>query len=140
MPPTKPTKKNNVGGPGVKLFITAASVAATLGGWAMISAKETRPTQPVQSVPAATTQVVDQAQSLTLAPLPTLVPPLSAQVMTAGAAHPTASVSQSNARTAQAASAAPQPAAPALVLRDVSAPALSGRSAPAPAAKTGSSR
>ena len=138
MPPVKPSKKNNTGVPGVKLLIAATSLAATVGGWALISAQETKPVQVVQPPAAALAvapQVVAPVLSIKLAPLPTLVPPSQAQIVTV-----------SNQRAASAprpAAVAARPAAqPALVLRDVSAPAPSsgGSAAPAPAANTGSSR
>jgi hypothetical protein len=129
MPSVRPSKKSNTGVPGVKLLITAASLAATVGGWALISAKETQPAQPAQ--PSSTTQVVEPVFSLKLAPLPTLVPPSQAQVVTIS--NPRAA-----AAAPQPAAAAPQTASqPTLVLRDVSAPAPA---APAPATNTRSSR
>jgi hypothetical protein len=135
MPPVKPNKKPNTGVPGVKMLIAAASLAATVGGWALISAKETQPVQPVQ--PTASAQVVAPVLSIKLAPLPTLVPPGQAQIITVNNPRAAAAVAQPAVAAAQA---APQPAPqPALVLRDVSAPAPSSN-APAPAAKTRSSR
>lgn len=128
MSPVKPSKKPNTGVPGVKLLITATSLAATVGGWALISAQETKPVQTVQ--PPAAAQAVAPALSIKLAPLPTLVPAMAGQAQV---------VTVSNQRAASA----PRPAAaaqPALVLRDVSAPAPSSGGAPAPAANTGSSR
>lgn len=144
MPPIKPSKKPNTGGPGVKMLITAASLAATVGGWALISAKETAPVQPTQPIqPPASAQVVAPVFSIKLAPLPTLVPAMASQAQIITVSNPRAAASAP--RPAAAAQvAAPQAAPqPALVLRDVSAPAPSGRSAsgvPAPAANTGSSR
>ena len=119
----KPAKKPNSGAPGVKMLITAASLAATLGGWAVISAKETRPTPELAPAQAAL-----PALSIKLAPLPTLVPAApQSQLVTINQPRPAAS--------------APQPAASnEIVLRDVSAPALPERSAPSPVANTGSSR
>jgi hypothetical protein len=131
MKPTKPAKKPNTGAPGVKLLITAASLAATLGGWAMISSDETKPALP----PApASNQVAVPAVTIKLAPLPTLVPAIAspAQIVTVNRPRPAAAVA-----------AAPQPAAPStLVLRDVSAPQVNagGSAAPAPVASTRSSR
>lgn len=133
MPPVKPSQKPNTGTPGVKMLITAASLAATVGGWALISAKETKPMPAVQ--PPAAAQAVAPVLSIKLAPLPTLVPAMASQAQI---------VTVSNQRAASAprpAVAVPQPAPqPALVLRDVSAPAPSSGGAPAPAANTGSSR
>jgi hypothetical protein len=126
MATSKPSKKPAAGAPGVKLLITAASLAATLGGWAVISVKEPKPT--VSAVPE---RAVAPAVTIKLAPLPTLVPPITpqarSQLVTIDQPRPAA--------------VAPQPAAAnELVLRDVSAPVLPSRSAPAPAANTGSSR
>ncbi len=145
MPPVKSSKKPNTGTPGVKLLITAASLAATVGGWALISAKETKPAPPPAAAQAGAAQVVAPVFSVKLAPLPTLVPAMvpQAQIVTvsnqraASAPRPAAVAAQ------PAAQAAPQPA---LVLRDVSAPVLSSggstssAGAPAPVANTGSSR
>ena len=149
MSPVKSSKKSNTGGPGVKLLITATSLAATVGGWALISAKETTPAQPAQ--PAAAAQAVAPQVaaapvfSIKLAPLPTLVPAMGSQPQI---------VTVSNARAASAprpaavaAQSAPQPVPQrALVLRDVSAPTSGGASAgpsagaPAPATNTHSSK
>jgi hypothetical protein len=123
---TKPVRKANTSAPGVKLLITAASLAATLGGWALISAKEPKPT----SAPLPE-QVTPPAVTIKLAPLPTLVPVITPQpqLVTVNQPRPAAS--------------APQPAAPVeLVLRDVSAPQVNrgGSSAPAPVTNTRSSR
>lgn len=151
MPSPKPAKKPNSGAPDVKLLITAASLAATLGGWALISAAEAKPasaslpdqvtastTIPIQAEPHVAPIVVQ------LAPLPTLVP-ASARTQSNPINQP-----RPAARAAQAApQTAPQPATNGMVLRDVSAPTLPGRSAsvaggsasaPAPVVNTGSSR
>ena len=147
MSPVKSSKKSNTGGPGVKLLITATSLAATVGGWALISAKETTPAQPAQ--PAAAAQAVAPQVaaapvfSIKLAPLPTLVPAMSSQpqIITVNNAR-----AASAPRPAVAAAAQPAPQPPALVLRDVSAPAGGGASAgpsasaPAPATNTRSSK
>jgi hypothetical protein len=130
----KSAKKPNSGAPGVKMLITAASLTATLGGWAFISAKEPQPVMPpAVSTAAAAAPVI----SIKLAPLPTLVPlaPRS-QLVTINQPRAAASVQQP----------AAQPAAPqAIVLRDVSAPLQnagpsSSSSAPAPVVNTASSR
>jgi hypothetical protein len=142
MPPVKPNKKPTTGVPGVKMLITAASLAATVGGWALISAKETTAVQPVQQSAAAqpvAPQVVAPVFSIKLAPLPTLVPAIASQAQIVTVSNQRAASAPRPA--AAAPQAAPQPAAaqPGLVLRDVSAPApSSGR--PAPVANTGSSR
>ena len=139
MPPVKSARKPAAGAPGVKMFITAASLAATLGGWALISAEEVQPLPPEQLA------VADQAAAgvtIQLAPLPTLVPLAQTAQQTQGASQPAPISPPRPASRAAAASAsqaaAPQPAAP--VLRDVSAPALANRSAPAPVTNTRSSR
>jgi hypothetical protein len=141
----KSSKKPHTGVPGVKLLIAASSLAATVGGWALISAQETAPAQPAQPAAAAQSAAPQAAAapvfSINLAPLPTLVPAMSSQPQI---------VTVNNARAASAprpAAVAAQPVAqaappPALVLRDVSAPASAGPAAgaPAPAAKTRSSK
>jgi len=124
----KPAKKPATSAPGVKLLITAASLAATLGGWAVISAKETKPA--AAPVP---TQAATPAVTIKLAPLPTLVPPITPQPQLVTINQPRPAVS------------APQPAAAnEIVLRDVSAPQVNagggGSAAPAPVVNTGSSR
>jgi hypothetical protein len=136
MPPVKPSKKTNTGTPGVKMLITAASLAATVGGWALISAKETKPMPVVQ--PPAAAQAVAPVLSIKLAPLPTLVPAMAGQTQIVTVSNQRAASAPRPAVAApRSAVAAPQPA---LVLRDVSAPAPSSGGAPAPAAHTGSSR
>jgi len=154
MSPVKPNKKTNTGGPGVKLLIAATSLAATVGGWALISAKETTPAPPAASAQVvapqtAARQATAPVFSIKLAPLPTLVPVMSSQgqVVTVSNVH----AASAPRPAAVAAQAAPQPALqpapqPALVLRDVSAPAGGGASAgpsasaPAPATNTRSSK
>ena len=104
MKPAKPVKKPSTSAPGVKLLITAASVAATLGGWALISSNEPKPAQaPAADQPAA------PVVTIRLAPLPTLVPEITLQSRIVTVNRP---------RVAAAAAPAPQPAAPTtLVLR-----------------------
>ena len=120
----KPAKKPNSSAPSVKMLITAASLAATLGGWALISSTEAKP------APApAPEQAAAPAVAVRLAPLPTLVPPVAPQARLVTINQP------------RPAARAPQPAVSnEIVLRDVSAPALPDRSAPAPVTNTGSSR
>ena len=136
MKSAKPAKKPKSGAPSVKILITAASLAATLGGWALISGKEVKPAPaPAPASGLAPEQAAAPVVTIKLAPLPTLVPPVTPQPRLA-------TVNQS-ANQPRPAAAAPQPAAaPAneIVLRDVSAPALPDRSAPAPVANTRSSR
>lgn len=133
MKPTKPVKKPSTNAPGVKLLITAASLAATLGGWALISSTETKPASVPTPAPTLN-QAAAPAVIIKLAPLPTLVPEVTPQSHIVTVNRP---------RSAPAAAAAPQPAAPTtLVLRDVSAPQVNGgrSAAPAPVANTRSSR
>ena len=144
MPPAKSNSKSS-STPGVKMFITAASLAATLGGWALLSAKEAKPAAQSSTLPDApqtALQAASQAGASTrlinLAPLPTLVP-LAPHTQLVTASHTTAS------RPIAQPAAPIQQAAPApLALRVVSAPPQqSGRpsaSAPAPVANTRSSR
>ena len=124
MATSKPAKKPASSAPGVKLLITAASLAATLGGWAVIGAKEPKST--AAPVPA---QAAAPAVTIKLAPLPTLVPPITSQPR------------PNTIKQSRPAASAPLPAASnEIVLRDVSAPAVPDRSAPAPVANTRSSR
>jgi hypothetical protein len=132
MTSAKSSKKPATSAPGVKLLITAASLAATLGGWAVISAQEPKPAAAPTLAPA---QVAAPVVTIKLAPLPTLVPPLAPQpqLVTINQPRPAA------------VAAAPQPAAAnTIVLRDVSAPQVnaggSAASAPAPVVNTKSSR
>jgi hypothetical protein len=138
---TKSTKKPVTSAPGVKTLITAASLAATLGGWAVISGTATKPT----SIPAPVTeQAAPRTVTIKLAPLPTLVPPITPQPQPQLV---TIDQPRSAVPRPAAVAAAPQPAAPTeLVLRDVSAPQVtaggssSSSSAPAPVVNTKSSR
>lgn len=123
MTTSKSSKKPTSDTSGVKLLITAASLAATLGGWAVISAEEAQP-----APPPAHDQVVVPPVAIKLAPLPTLVPPIRSQ-------PPSSAINQPH-----PAAGAPPAAANEIVLRDVSAPALPDRSAPAPVVNTRSSR
>jgi hypothetical protein len=123
----KPSKKPATSAPGVKMLITAASLAATLGGWAVLSAQEQKP------APApAPKQAAVPAVTIKLAPLPTLVPPITPQPQLVTINRP------------RPAAGAPQPVAPpdTLVLREVSAPQVNrgGSAAPAPVTNTRSSR
>jgi hypothetical protein len=121
---TKPVKRPNSGAPGVKLLLTAASLAATLGGWAVLSGQQVKPA-PAPAPEQAAAPVV----TIKLAPLPTLVPPVTPRPRLGMVNQP------------RPAAAAPQPApSNELVLRDISAPALPDRSAPPPAANSRSSR
>ena len=136
MPPAK-TASKSTGTPGVKLFITAASLAATLGGWALLSsAEESQPAAQMVVPPTPAPQIETQTLSIKLPPLPTLVPrAIQPQIVTVNNAAPRAA--------APAAPAAPAP----LTLRAVSAPpqhsgggAAGAASAPAPVVNTRSSR
>jgi hypothetical protein len=149
MPPAKSNSKSS-STPGVKMFIAAASVAATLGGWALLSANEAKPAAQASTLPDAP-QTAPQAEAATrtinLAPLPTLVPLAPhARLVTASNNAASRSIAQPAAPVQQAApaQAAPAQAAPApLALRVVSAPQQGGgsaASAPAPVTNTRSSR
>ncbi len=139
MPPAKSNPKSS-GTPGVKMLITAASLAATLGGWVLLSAKEAKPAaQPsTQTAPQAASQAEAPTQLINLAPLPTLVPLVApAQLVTASNTTASRSIARPAAPIQQA---APAP----LALRVVSAPQQQGgrssASAPAPVTNTRSSR
>src|SRR5579859_6701976 len=85
MPTTRPSKKSEAGTPGLKVLITAASLAATLGGWAVLSRQVAPPPTPAPPTaaptPTPTARVLNLAPSaalvLNLPPLPTLVQPPS---------------------------------------------------------------
>src|SRR5512147_262191 len=101
MPSAKPTKKTNTGVSGVKMLITAASLAATIGGWALISDK---PVEPVQ--PPALVKATEPTLSIKFPPLPTLVPAIAlpAHTVTVNNPRPVINAPQIS---------APQPAPPA---------------------------
>ncbi len=129
MASNKPVKKPKTDAPGVKMLLTATSLAATLGGWALISSTAA---QPLPALTPAPEQTSNTTVTIKFAPLPTLVPPLTPQPQAVAINQP---------RPAAPAARAPQPApANTIVLRDVSAPALPSRSAPAPVTNTRSSR
>jgi hypothetical protein len=138
MTSTKSAKRAATTAPGVKLLITAASVAATIGGWALIGAKDNTAAQTAVVPDAATVSVSQPSTELTikLDPLPTLVPQPTpqSQIVTA---------SNKPAVSARPANPQPAPAAPALpALRVVTAPGSGGggNNAPAAAATTRSSK
>jgi hypothetical protein len=151
MPPAKSNSKSKSSdAPGVKTLIAAASLAATLGGWALLSAQEAQPAAQFSTLLAAP-QIASQAalqaeaptRMINLAPLPTLVPlaPHS-QLVTAANTTASRSIARPAAPVQQTA-----PAQPAL--RVVSAPSQqngrpqsggSSASAPAPVTNTRSSR
>lgn len=112
-------KRPGSGVPGAKMLITAVSVAATLGGWALITANDAKPVAQVTTVSQSARS--QSASALVLPPLPTLVPP-PAGVMNTLPRQPSAP--DASAGTNQAA---------APVLRVVDAP-------PPPVATTRSSR
>ena len=93
MAPAKSAKKPNTSAPGVKLLITTVSLAATLGGWAVISAKEPKPAAAPAPVPA---QAAVPAVTIKLAPLPTLVPQITPrpQLVTVNQPRPAVSAPQ----------------------------------------------
>ena len=99
--PAKPS-----GAPGIKILVTAASVAATVGGWALLTAKQAQAQS--QSASAAL-PVTAPAAALNLPPLPTIVPPPA----------------QSAPQAAPFGGGAAAAAAPAPALRVVSAPPVS---------------
>ena len=148
MPPAKAASKST-GAPGAKMLITAASLAATLGGWALLSADGARPVAQPAMPPTAAPQVEVTTLSIKLAPLPTLVP-LAPQSRIVTVNNPSAAAparaTQPAAPTDPVAAAAPA----VLALRVVSAPpqpdrsgpsaSRSSSSAPAPVANTRSSR
>ena len=140
MPPSQSSNKRPATGvPGVKMLITAASVAATVGGWALLSAKEVTPVTQPQSASVVAPQKQLVIHTIDLGTMPTLVPP-PAQSTIVTVRQPAAS------SRSQALAPTPVPAAPALpALRVVSAPAPSsggggGGSAPAPVTTTHSSK
>ncbi len=60
---------------GINLVITAASLAATLGGWAALTVNDRAVAQAVVAAPPALVQPANAAPpEFALAPLPTLIP------------------------------------------------------------------
>jgi hypothetical protein len=135
----KSTKRAATTAPGVKLLITAASFAATIGGWAVIGAKDNSASQTAAVSTTSSVALPQPVSALTikLEPLPTLVsqPTPQSQLVIAN-----------NRPVVAARPANPQPAvaAPALpALRVVTAPdggGGGGGGAPAPATTTRSSK
>src|SRR6476661_6063357 len=74
------TKRTSPAAPGVKILITTASIAATLGGWAVFASAPPPPvtealtpiTEAIDALPP--TEAPDQAALPTIPALPTLVP------------------------------------------------------------------
>jgi hypothetical protein len=138
MPPSKSAGRPASGAPGIKMLITAASLAATVGGWAMLSNAESAASSSAPGPAQSTT-----ALSIKLAPLPTLVPPPDPKTIAIN--FQSAVVPGSNQPVAAPAAAAPSQIAG---LRVVNAPAgVSGGSAggsvtgaPAPVTTTRSSK
>ena len=126
MTTSKSARRAATTAPGVKLLITAASFAATIGGWALIGAKDNSTV-----IPAATPITLPQpvsALTINFAPLPTLVPPPALQSQL---------VTTSNRPIVAARPANPQPVAavPAMpALRVVTVPGGGGGGGGAPAA------
>ena len=132
MTSVKPNKRTTTA-PGVKVLITAASLAATVGGWGLISAHDNT-VEPPTVVPTTPPQPEAVTLSIKLEPLPTIVPPPTLQPQTVTASNRSTVVSQP----------APKPAAAApQTLRVVTAPSGGGGGGGgggAPAATTKSSR
>jgi hypothetical protein len=150
---TKPrhTGRRASGAPGVKALITAASLAATLGGWAALTHTQPEAADNASLPPPSPLAALRPATDIALGPLPTVVPlppppklaidrspALSAALLSAQApalARPAAQ-QQPVPQAPAAAVAQPADAQPALAappLRAVSAP-------PKPVARTRSSR
>jgi hypothetical protein len=109
------TTKRPKGVPGVKVLLTAASLSATLGGWAALTAAEPAPAAPDPTpAPAAVAAVLPP---LDLPVLPTLVP-LVPPARNGGEAAaptpvPTVAVARAPAPLRVVQAAPPAPAAPA---------------------------
>jgi hypothetical protein len=72
---SRPIQQRAVGAPGIKALITAVSLAATLGGWAALADTQIETIDPASSPPARALAPQRPSIDLTLAPLPTIVPP-----------------------------------------------------------------
>ncbi len=164
MSPNRSNKKPEAGSSGLKVLITAASLVASLGGWAALTREPTQPTTTsvpatdsptavVQNQPSPAALALNQPPSTTLVlnlpPLPTLVSPPAGLAASAG--HVV--VANSSAPAVAASSNNPAPVdqtQPQLTLRVVNLPPppppppSSGHhsqgSGPAPVATTKSSR
>ncbi len=135
MPQAKSAKKPANSAPGVKMLITAASLAATVGGWALLSAKGSTAT--LSPTPPAVAKTSSPTFSINFEPLPTLVPtPTQASRLVTASNRIAPSTNQ--------ATQLQQPAAPAMpALRVVTmsdSGGGGGRSQPTAAATTHSSR
>jgi len=143
MPPSQSSNKRPATGvPGVKMLITAASVAATVGGWALLSAKATVPVTQSQSASVVAPQKPLVIRTIDLAPMPTLVPP-PAQSAIVPVWQPTVSNNNQAVAPAPAPIAPVAPALPALRVVTVSSPSSGGGgggSASAPVTTTHSSK
>src|SRR5512143_727730 len=118
MTSTRPAKRPAASAPGVKLLITAASFAATIGGWALIGARDNAAAHTAGVSEATPVVVPQQTTELTikLDPLPTLVPQPTPQSQLVTASNKAAVA-------ARPVNPQPAPAAPALPkLRVVTAP------------------
>lgn len=144
------TKRQDHGGPGPKALIAAASVAATLSGWAMLTlhddtqASATEPSQAqAQDAVAAPAQQAQQGYTLdpstlpAIEPLPTLLPAQDLSGLAGGQQNAQAQVAQ------HAATVTPQPVQPTPTaqprLRVVTPPNMSAQQ-PAPVTRSRSSR
>lgn len=67
------TNKNATGAHGAKMLITSAALAATIGGWALLTTHEASAVVKVNQALAPTAPA--QSLALDLPPIPTLVPP-----------------------------------------------------------------
>ena len=114
MTKSRPTQQRAIGAAGVKALITAASLAATLGGWAVLTHTPSETSDTASPPPANALAPLRPSTDLTFDPLPTIVPP------------PNIAIDRPPAVAAQQQAAAPP-------LRVVSAP-------PQPVARTRSSR
>ncbi|HZY43414.1 MAG TPA: hypothetical protein VFF70_01590 [Anaerolineae bacterium] len=142
MPPSKSSGRPASGAPGVKMLITAASLAATVGGWAMLSNTEgvSSSTTSTPALPPATTASL----TVKLQPLPTLVPPPDPKSI---AINAQSVIRSSSNQQVAAAPAQAEPAPQVSGLRIVSAPSVvsggggsSVAGAPPPATTTRSSK
>jgi hypothetical protein len=145
MPTSKPSGNRPASStPGVKMLITATSLVATIGGWAVLSNQEGASSS-TSSTPTSNSAQPATALTVQLPPLPTLIPPPDPKTL---AINTQPAIVPSSKRQAVApAQAAAAPAPQIAGLRVVAAPSIpsgggggSVAAAPRPATNTRSSK
>ena len=129
----QPVKSSGKGAPGVKALVTAASLAVTIGGWAVLARSEPAPAETPTEVPSAVAFEPRPASDFALPPLllPTVMPPPPSAPELAIASPPHISADLLNGGAHPMSAPVERPAAPAPVAQPVAAPAAQPAVAPA---------